>query len=85
MVFKLEETFIYPKITLYVKKNKTKNTYEVIKMKDKQSKDTIDKNFFKAMSYEFAGEIGVVDNEEMKNNVGISSDKDEKKLKEDKK
>ncbi|WMM25938.1 hypothetical protein RBU61_04510 [Tissierella sp. MB52-C2] len=54
-------------------------------MKDKQSKDTIDKNLFKAMSYEFAGEIGVVDNEEMKNNVGLSSDKDEKKLKENKK
>jgi len=34
----------------------------------KEKKETIDKNFFKAMSYELAGEIGVIDNEDMKNN-----------------
>lgn len=37
-------------------------------MKDKKDKDIVDKNLFRAMSYEFAGEIGVIDNEEMKNN-----------------
>lgn len=31
-------------------------------------KREIDQNFFNAMSYELAGDIGAIDNEEMKNN-----------------
>ncbi len=42
-------------------------------MKEKETKETMDKNFFKAMSYEFAGEIGILDNEDMKNNRGLKS------------
>ncbi len=42
-------------------------------MKEKQSKEIVDKNFFKAMSYEMAGEMGIVDNEDMKNNKGLVS------------
>lgn len=33
----------------------------------------MDKNFFKAMNYELAGEIGVIDNEDMKNNRLLNS------------
>ena len=48
-------------------------------MKEKQKKDAIDKNYFKATSYEFAGEIGVLDNEEMKNNKKLNQRKKNKK------
>lgn len=34
----------------------------------KKEKRNIDENFFKAMNYELAGEIGAIDNEEMKKN-----------------
>lgn len=35
----------------------------------KKAKDReIDQSFFNAMSYELAGDIGAIDNEEMKNN-----------------
>ncbi|MBU5436812.1 hypothetical protein KQI42_02260 [Tissierella sp. MSJ-40] len=44
--------------------------------KEKQSKEKIDKNFFKAMNYELAGEIGVIDNEDMINNKRIDSPED---------
>jgi len=37
-------------------------------MKDKESNRKIDKNFFKEMNYEIAGELGILDNEEMKEN-----------------
>lgn len=37
-------------------------------MKEKETKEIVDKNYFKAISYELAGEIGVIDNEDMKNN-----------------
>lgn len=47
-------------------------------MKEKKNKEIVDKNFFKAMSYEMAGEIGILDNEDMKNNKMLNSDKDEK-------
>lgn len=40
-------------------------------MKDKENKEIVDKNFFNAMNYELAGEIGILDNEDMKNNRGI--------------
>lgn len=52
----------------------TKNTYEVRNLKGKRNKEPIDKNFFKAMNYEFAGEIGKVDSEEMKNNKFLKED-----------
>lgn len=53
-------------------------------MKEKQNKDkdVLDKNYFKATSYEFAGEIGVLDNEQMKNNEKLISNKKDKKNKE---
>jgi len=52
-------------------------------MIDKEDDKTIDKNFFKAMNYELAGEIGVIDNEEMKNNKKLIDD--ENLTKQDKK
>lgn len=58
---------------MYVKLGYRKNTYEVISLKEKETKESMDKNFFKAMSYEFAGEIGILDNEDMKNNRGLKS------------
>ncbi len=42
-------------------------------MKKKQNKVTSNKNFFKAMNYEMAGEIGVIDNEDMINNKKLNS------------
>ena len=42
---------------------------------DKQGKEIVDKNFFNAMSYELAGEIGILDNEDMKQNIKLISDK----------
>lgn len=45
-----------------------KTTYEVMTLKNKENKEIVDKNFFKAMSYELGGEIGVLDNEDMINN-----------------
>lgn len=47
-------------------------------LKDKKAKEPIDKNFFKAMNYELAGEIGIVDNEEMKNNELLDSNLESK-------
>lgn len=43
-------------------------------MKEKKDKKPIDKNFVKAVSYDFAGEIGIIDNEDMKKNKYINSD-----------
>jgi hypothetical protein len=54
-------------------------------MKEKENKNIIDKNYFKATSYEFAGEIGVLDNEEMKNNKKLISNKNKEKHKKNKK
>lgn len=45
----------------------------MIDLKDKTKKDTVDKNFFKAVSYDLAGEIGKIDNEDMQNNKYINS------------
>lgn len=53
---------------MYVILGYRKNTYEVIRLKEKNNKEALDENFFRAMSYELAGEIGVLDNEDMKNN-----------------
>lgn len=36
-------------------------------------KQVIDKNFFKAMNYEIAGEIGVIDNEDMIKNKMLNN------------
>lgn len=52
---------------MYVKSINEKNTYEVISLKEKK-KNNIDINFFKEMNYEIAGEHGILDNEDMKNN-----------------
>lgn len=41
-------------------------------------KGHIDENFFNAMSYELAGEIGAIDNEEMKNNEKLITSKKNK-------
>ncbi len=40
---------------------------------NRENKEIVDKNFFRAMSYELAGEIGIIDNEDMKNNRGLIS------------
>ena len=64
-----------PEITKYVNMNCSKTTYEVMILKDKQGKEIVDKNFFNAMSYELAGEIGILDNEDMKQNIKLISDK----------
>ena len=40
--------------------------------KDKDD-NKIDKNFFKAMNYEIAGEIGAIDNEDMISNKKLES------------
>jgi hypothetical protein len=48
-------------------------------LKDKEKKEVVDKNFFNAMSYEFAGEIGILDNEDMKQNKKLISDKNKGK------
>lgn len=57
--------------------NCSKTTYEVMILKDKQGKKMVDKNFFNAMSYELAGEIGILDNEDMKQNIKLISAKNE--------
>lgn len=44
-------------------------------LKDNKKEGKIDKNFFKAMNYELAGEIGILDNEDMKNNRKLISEK----------
>lgn len=45
-----------------------------MKEKDKVKNGTVDKNLFNAMNYEFAGDIGVIDNEDMINNKKIPKD-----------
>ena len=75
-----------PKITLYAKKLRTENKDEVILVDKKQSKREIDKNFFNEMNYELAGDIGAIDNEDMKNNKKLitgknNNDKNSKGLK----
>lgn len=42
-------------------------------MNEKKDKHEIGKNFFKAMNYEIAGEIGVIDNEDMIKNKMINN------------
>ena len=42
-------------------------------MSRKNKERKIDKNFFKAMNYEIAGELGLLDNEEMKKNSRLNS------------
>lgn len=45
-------------------------------MKSKKSKKSNLDNFFNEMSYELAGDIGAVDNEEMLNNKKLISGRD---------
>lgn len=44
-------------------------------MDKKQSERVIDKNFFNEMNYELAGDIGAIDNEDMKNNKKLVTEK----------
>jgi hypothetical protein len=48
-------------------------------MKNKDKDKKIDPNLFKAQSYELAGEIGILDNEEMKRNDKLQKDSKSKK------
>lgn len=43
-------------------------------MKKQNNKKGIDKNFIKSTSYDLAGEIGIIDNEDMRKNKYINSD-----------
>lgn len=54
-------------------------------LKDKENKEIVDKNFFNAMSYEFAGEIGILDNEDMKNNRGLITNRNKQDQEKNKK
>ena len=60
---------------MHAKKSKTKNKDEVILVDKKQSERVIDKNFFNEMNYELAGDIGAIDNEDMKNNKKLVTEK----------
>lgn len=51
----------------------------MIILEEKKNKKTVDENFFNAMSYELAGEIGILDNEDMKQNKKLITDKNKKK------
>ncbi len=48
-------------------------------MKSKKTKKNIDKNFFNEVSYEIAGDVGAIDNEEMVNNKKLITDKNKGK------
>ena len=48
-------------------------------MTEYKKKRIIGKDLLKAMSYEYAGEMGIVDNEEMKNNEKLNPKEDKKK------
>lgn len=50
-------------------------------MNKKQSKNTLNKNFFKEMNYELAGEIGVIYNEDMVDNKKLNPKKHKKRHK----
>lgn len=60
------------------------NTYEVIILKEKKNDKKNNKNFFKQMNYEIAGEHGIIDNEDMKNNRKLNN-KDRQDQKDNKK
>ncbi len=77
-----EKQIRMPGFTLYSFYIYVKNIYEVIEMKEKKNEEVFDKNLFKAMNYEYAGEMGIVDNEDMKNNRKLDPLKDKKKDKE---
>lgn len=44
-------------------------------VKKKKLRRDIDQNFFREMNYELAGDIGIVDNEDMKNNTKLYTGK----------
>jgi len=54
-------------------------------MKEKHTKSTLDKNFFKALNYEIAGEVGAIDNEDMLNNRKLISDQNKESQSKNKK
>ncbi len=72
------------KLIMYVKSINEKNTFEVISLKGNKEKN-IDSNFFKEMNYEIAGEHGVLDNEDMKNNKNLEERNKKRKVKSNKK
>lgn len=45
-------------------------------MKGKKTKEDNDKNLFKEMAYELAGDIGTIDNEDMINNRKLITEQD---------
>ncbi|WP_156782406.1 hypothetical protein [Geosporobacter ferrireducens] len=47
-------------------------------MSKKHSDRTIDKNFFKEMNYELAGDIGAIDHEDMMHNKKLLTEKNPK-------
>lgn len=55
----------------------------MILLKEKENKkdnnSIVNKNFFKSMNYELAGEIGKIDNEDMINNRKVSEESKEEK------
>lgn len=51
-----------------------KDINEVRNLKDKKKRKQVDKDFIKATSYDLAGEIGKLDNEDMMKNKYINSD-----------
>lgn len=53
-------------------------------MSEYKKKKMINKDLLKAMSYEYAGEMGIVDNEEMKNNEKLREENRKKKEKRNK-
>jgi len=63
---------------LYFTVNYEENKYEVIIMKQKQNKGTVDENLFRSMNYELAGDIGAIDNEDMLNNRKLIPQKNKK-------
>jgi hypothetical protein len=60
---------------LYAIGQVAKNIEEVIIVKKDQNKGNLDKNFFKAASYELAGDIGILDNGDMIDNKKSRSGK----------
>lgn len=43
-------------------------------LKNKKNKEVVDKNFMKSVSYDLAGEIGIIDNEDMQKDKYINSE-----------
>jgi len=66
-----------PNLTSYEFTVLTNTTCEVMSMAKKNKERKIDNNFFKEMNYELAGEIGVLDDEDMKKNRKLNEKENE--------